>query len=105
MSILGFYIEPRLIANAVLVPAIFAPYRFGAVGQHAKIAILYEGKREFRPTWTEAVVPKARAVAPPVQVVAAPSVADELRKLAKLKEDGFLTDAEFEAQKRKLLGQ
>ena len=29
---------------------------------------------------------------------------EELRKLAKLKEDGILTDEEFEAQKAKLLG-
>lgn len=43
-----------------------------------------------------------------VAVVAAPaaagSVADELAKLAKLKADGVLTEAEFEAQKKKLLG-
>lgn len=31
------------------------------------------------------------------------SVADELTKLARLKKDGFLTDEEFEAQKKKLL--
>lgn len=31
------------------------------------------------------------------------SVADELSKLARLKKDGFLTDEEFEAQKKKLL--
>lgn len=61
-------------------------------------------RREFRPAWTEAVVASPKAAAPSVQVAAAPSVADELRKLAKLKEDGLLTDAEFEAQKKKLLG-
>ncbi|MET7253429.1 SHOCT domain-containing protein [Dyadobacter fermentans] len=32
------------------------------------------------------------------------SVADELRKLADLKSEGFLTDAEFQEQKKKLLG-
>ena len=32
------------------------------------------------------------------------SVADELIKLAKLKTDGILTEAEFQAQKSKLLG-
>lgn len=31
------------------------------------------------------------------------SVADELTKLARLKKEGFLTDEEFEAQKKKLL--
>jgi Short C-terminal domain len=32
------------------------------------------------------------------------SIADELRKLADLKEQGILTDSEFQTQKRKLLG-
>lgn len=31
-------------------------------------------------------------------------IADELRKLANLKTEGFLTDDEFQAQKKKLLG-
>lgn len=34
----------------------------------------------------------------------APSVADELSKLAELKEKGIITDAELQAQKTKLLG-
>ena len=33
-----------------------------------------------------------------------PSIADELTKLAKLKNDGILTEEEFQAQKTKLLG-
>lgn len=32
------------------------------------------------------------------------SLADELEKLAKLRSDGVITDAEFEVAKRKLLG-
>lgn len=35
----------------------------------------------------------------------APSTADELTKLAALRDRGVLTDAEFEAQKKKLLGE
>lgn len=62
-------------------------------------------EREFRPAITEIVVAPAPVSA--VTVVtpssAQPSVADELTKLAKLKEAGILTDAEFEAQKQKLL--
>ncbi len=38
-----------------------------------------------------------------IQNIAGTSSADELAKLAKLKDDGVLTDAEFEAQKAKLL--
>ena len=38
-----------------------------------------------------------------IQNIAGASSADELAKLAKLKDDGVLTDAEFEAQKAKLL--
>ena len=38
-----------------------------------------------------------------IQNIAGASSADELTKLAKLKSDGVLTDAEFEAQKAKIL--
>ncbi len=62
-------------------------------------------ERAYRSPWTEAVVATpsratALASATPIPPI---SVADELAKLAKLKSDGVLTDAEFEAQKRKLL--
>lgn len=68
-------------------------------------------ERAFRPSVTAADYAsfqpeKTAPVA--VAVVSAPSasgsVADELAKLAKLKADGVLTEAEFEAQKKKLLG-
>ncbi len=60
-------------------------------------------ERQFRPAITQ--TPAAALVAP--EPVAAPpaSIADELGKLAKLRESGVLTDTEFEAQKRKLLAQ
>lgn len=59
-------------------------------------------ERAFRPASTEQVVSAARPAAP---TGATASVADELAKLAKLKSDGILTEVEFEAQKKKLLGQ
>lgn len=60
--------------------------------------------RAFRPSITEAVVAAADPAPVAVAAASAPaSIADELTKLAKLKEQGLLTDAEFEAQKRKLL--
>ena len=79
-----------------------------------QVEILRSGKpmtltldRAFRPASTEQVVATADpAVTSHGQTAIAPtSVADELAKLAKLKTDGVLTDAEFEAQKKKLLGQ
>ena len=39
-----------------------------------------------------------------IQKVAGPSTADELSKLAELKDKGVINEAEFEAQKGKLLG-
>lgn len=39
------------------------------------------------------------------QATAAGSVPDELRKLAQLRDDGILTEVEFQAQKSKLLAQ
>jgi Protein of unknown function (DUF4236)/Short C-terminal domain len=38
------------------------------------------------------------------RATAAPDLADQLRKLAGLRDDGILTEAEFAAQKAKLLG-
>lgn len=61
--------------------------------------------RAFRPAWAEEVVAVVPPVSQPITVPAAPlSVADELAKLAKLKTDGVITEAEFEAHKKKLLG-
>lgn len=60
--------------------------------------------RQFRPEWSEVVVAAAESTpssSPPSTI----SVADELAKLAKLKEEGTLTETEFEAQKKKLLGE
>ena len=52
----------------------------------------------------QASTPIAQPIAQPVVAPASSSVADELAKLAKLKADGILTEAEFQAQKSKLLG-
>ena len=60
--------------------------------------------RAFRPDWTEVAKPAPDTSPAEVKVVTAPSVADELGKLAKLRDDGVLTDSEFDAQKKKLLG-
>jgi predicted metalloprotease with PDZ domain len=58
----------------------------------------------FRPAITDQVVAKAEPA--PTQVAPAQplSVADEIAKLAKLKDEGLLTQVEFDAQKKKLLG-
>lgn len=76
-----------------------------------EVEVIRDGKpanlsfeRAFRPRWTEQVVAVAETAAGPVATPSS-SVADELTKLAKLKADGLLTDAEFEAQKKKLLAQ
>jgi membrane-associated protease RseP (regulator of RpoE activity) len=61
-------------------------------------------ERAFRPPFAEIVEALPPGNEPPT-IQASQSVADELRKFAKLKEDGLITEAEFEAQKRKLLGQ
>jgi len=67
-------------------------------------------ERQFRPPVSESALsrPTLSNSAPetPAQVnTPVSSVADELGKLAKLKDAGVLTDAEFQAQKSKLLGQ
>lgn len=60
-------------------------------------------ERAFRPRWTQALTPSVATAASPAPLQPTLSVADELQKLLKLKEQGVLTDSEFEAQKKKLL--
>jgi len=61
-------------------------------------------QRDFRPSYTEAVVAVAApALAVPATPSASSSKADELTKLAKLKADGVLSQAEFDAEKTKIL--
>jgi len=59
-----------------------------------------EGMRERR---TQAGSNMEEAQRAYIRNIAGASSADELAKLAKLKDDGVLTDAEFEAQKAKIL--
>lgn len=64
-------------------------------------------ERAFRPTITENVKPRSSTAASPVAPASTTqpaSVADEILKLSKLKEQGLITEAEFELQKKKLLG-
>ena len=60
-------------------------------------------ERAFRPAWTEQVIAAAEPAASAPALAPPFSVADELSKLSKLKDAGTITEAEFEAQKKKLL--
>jgi hypothetical protein len=59
--------------------------------------------RDFRPTFTEMVVAKPESMPQSTTAAQPTSVADELVKLSNLKDEGVLTQDEFEAQKAKLL--
>jgi membrane protease subunit (stomatin/prohibitin family) len=52
----------------------------------------------------EAQYAQQQQYAPPAPQAAAPDPIAQLKDLAELKNEGVLTDAEFEAQKAKLLG-
>jgi uncharacterized membrane protein YdbT with pleckstrin-like domain len=58
-------------------------------------------QRMFRPAGTTAATEPMRPVTPPL----APSTVSELERLADLRAKGVLTEAEFQAQKAKILGQ
>jgi membrane protein YdbS with pleckstrin-like domain len=58
-------------------------------------------QRMFRPTGTTATPGQAQPATPPM----APSTVSELERLADLRAKGVLTEAEFQAQKAKILGQ
>lgn len=77
-----------------------ATYKIGVTRNNESIILTLE--REFRPAFAEAVVAQpiaATTTAQPLPV----SVADELTKLLRLKEQGILTQAEFDAQKARIL--
>jgi C-terminal processing protease CtpA/Prc len=62
--------------------------------------------REFRPAVIEALPEPVEVfveTTPSAQIVAPISVADELAKFAKLRDDGIISEEEFEAQKLRLL--
>ena len=63
--------------------------------------------RAFRPTVTEEVKPVELIEGAPVALgyTAPSSFADELTKLAKLRDDKILTEEEFQARKARLLAQ
>lgn len=62
-------------------------------------------EREYRPTATQIASLAEEPAAVAASVGQPISVADELTKLLKLKEQGILTQAEFDSQKSKLLGE
>lgn len=59
--------------------------------------------REYRPVVTQALVATESTIDTQSNGIAPASIADELSKLLKLKEQGILTQAEFDVQKAKLL--
>ncbi|MGQ4420002.1 SHOCT domain-containing protein [Streptomyces sp. SAS_269] len=79
---------------------------FGLVLAGIGVAV-FAGRWAVRPAVATKPVPAALAVPPMPVTTPAPappaSVADELTKLAALRDQGVLTDAEFERQKRQLL--
>ncbi len=70
-------------------------------GREMKVTV----ERAFRPPVTEQLVAQPETPAPATRPTMAPTVADELTKLAKLKSEGVLSEEEFQAQKKKLLEQ
>jgi membrane-associated protease RseP (regulator of RpoE activity) len=87
------------IAKAAKSPT----YNVDAVRNDTAISLSLE--REFRPAFTEVVLAKPDPLPTSNQTASPTSVADELTKLVKLKEQGVLTQEEFDAQKSKLLTQ
>lgn len=61
------------------------------------------GQAPTQPT-APAAAPAAAPVAAPAPTEAAPSYLDELERLASLRDQGIITDEDFEAKKKKLLG-
>lgn len=78
------------------------PVEFLRAGSKQKLDVA----RTYRPEITtrlEPMMAKAEATGGNTTIVQAASVADELAKFAKLRDDGIISEEEFEAQKAKLL--
>ena len=91
----------RPLARAAMVGG--AAYYAGKKGQQSADREYDQEARlqELEAQQSAAAPPPPPAAAP---AAAAPSSIDQLQKLAELKAAGVLTDAEFEAQKQKILG-
>jgi len=74
---------------------------YRTAGNH--IDNLIAGVKKTKASISTTPSPKARQTPPPPRKSATVSVADELAKLAKLRDSGVLTDEEFASQKAKLL--
>ncbi len=88
--------------NAIEKAAKTPTYKVDIVRNTEKLSVTLD--REFRPATTETAVANT-TLAQSDQPNRPSSVADELSKLLKLKEQGVLTELEFEAQKKRLLSQ
>jgi len=88
---------------AAIEKAAKAPtYMVDIIRNTEKLSVMVD--REFRAVTTETAI--AKTASTPADVPTRPnSVADELSKLLMLKEQGALSEPEFEAQKKKLLSQ
>jgi Short C-terminal domain len=83
------------------IPVIFDP------GDHGRIAldqVAWEQRVTTPAYWTTQVNPMGGAVAAPAVPAAPADPIDALTRLADLRDQGVLTDAEFEVQKAKVLG-
>lgn len=95
-------------ASATLGPGVKLPVKVDANDQ-AKIAIDWQNadqgpaRGEVRPAGGAAAAAAPAASAPAASASSGDSVAD-LERLAKLRDSGALTDAEFEQQKARILG-
>ncbi|MBP1704273.1 MAG: rane-flanked domain protein [Chloroflexi bacterium] len=81
---------PRMPSPPIAAPAVMSPSMV-ATAQAA-------------PAAPAVAVPPAEPIAPEPPVPAVSSTADELRELAKLRDEGILTPEEFDAKKAELLG-
>jgi hypothetical protein len=110
----GFYKPPldRHYYGWVGCGLINAKNRMGGYVGNTPFVIVYDGGVKYdemdeiaaTACSNSTVAPQSALLDAPGVSNAVPSVADELTKLANLRDRGVITDAEFQAQKAKLLG-
>lgn len=78
--------------------------RTTAVVGTAAVVGAHAGRNQAAAAQEDAPAPEAAPAEAPAPAAAAPDPVEQLTKLAALRDSGALTEAEFEAEKAKLLG-
>jgi hypothetical protein len=104
MGLIGGMARTAVVAGTATAVSNRVSRRQAGRWQQQADAQAYQEQQYAQPPQYAAPPPAAPAPAPAPAAPAEGDVIEQLQKLAQLRDQGILTDAEFQAQKAKLLG-